>query len=241
MKAPKTPKNLKECHIHNKKSFFKENEIVLHKQRQMPQFHKLQNAWNWQKKNLPFTRLILEEQQKYLQSFISNATYHPMNPDADVTYQTVNLFSSDKCFIYFISDVPHYIRSNQHNTVCTILVKVDVLDTCGAMICSYFGIAFLLFFMKIENTVYTSFQNITLLFINGSIFDIMNIQNNQSFEFEWIPVLLRSVNDRSFSWIRNVFLKSFQLCSAMPRKLYKRCWSENVHIVVNIWRIGNKC
>ena len=31
-------------------------------------------------------RLILEEQQKYLQSFISNATYHPMNPDANVTY-----------------------------------------------------------------------------------------------------------------------------------------------------------
>ena len=86
MKAPKTPKNLKECHIHNKKSFFKENEIVLHKQRQMPQFHKLQNTWNWQKKNLPFTRLILEEQQKYLQSFIRNATYHPMNPDANVTY-----------------------------------------------------------------------------------------------------------------------------------------------------------
>ena len=157
-------------------------------------------------------RLILEEQQKYLQSFINNATYHPMNPDADVTYQTVNLFSSDKCFIYFISDVPHYIRWNQHNTVCTILVKVDVLDTCGAMICSYFGIAFLLFFMKIENTVYTSFQNSTLLFINGLIFDIMNIQNNQSLEFEWISMLapLRSVNDRRFSWLRNVFLKSFQ-------------------------------
>ena len=29
---------------------------------------------------------------------------------------------------------------NQHNTVCTILVKIDVLDTCGAMICSYFRI-----------------------------------------------------------------------------------------------------
>ena len=55
-------------------------------------------------------RLILEEQQKYLQSFINNATYFPMNPDADVTYQTVNLFSSDKCFIFFISDCPHYIR-----------------------------------------------------------------------------------------------------------------------------------
>ena len=55
-------------------------------------------------------RLILEEQQKYLQFFINNVTYHPVNPDADVTYQTVNLFSSDKCFTYFISDVPHYIR-----------------------------------------------------------------------------------------------------------------------------------
>ena len=52
--------------------------------------------------------------------------------------------------------------------------------TCGAMICSYFGIA--LFFMKIENTVYTSFQTSTLLFINGLIFDITNIQNNQSLE-----------------------------------------------------------
>ena len=130
-------------------------------------------------------RLFWEEQQKYLQSSQNNATsYYPMNTDTDVTYQTVNLFSSGKCFIYFISDVPHYIRLNQHNTVCTTLVKVDVFNTCGAMICSYFGIPFLLFFMKIENTVYTSFQNSTLLFINGLIFDIMNIQNNQSLEFE---------------------------------------------------------
>ena len=43
-------------------------------------------------------RLILEEQQKYLHSFINNATYQPMNPDV-VTYQTANLFISDKCFI----------------------------------------------------------------------------------------------------------------------------------------------
>ena len=135
-----------------------------------------------------------------------------MNPDTDVTYQTVNLFSSDKCFIYFISDVPHYIRSNQHNTVCTILVKVDVLDTCGAMICSYFGIAFLLLFMKIEKNIYTSFQHSMLLFINGLNFDIMNIQNTQSLEFEWIPLLapLRSVSDQRFSWLCNIFLKSFQ-------------------------------
>ena len=50
-------------------------------------------------------RLILEEKQKYILSVINNATYHSMSPDADVTYQTVNFFSSDKCFIYFISDV----------------------------------------------------------------------------------------------------------------------------------------
>ena len=31
---------------------------------------------------------------------------------------------------------------------------------------------------------YTFFQNSALLIINGLIFDIMNIQNNQSFEFE---------------------------------------------------------
>ena len=44
-------------------------------------------------------RLILEEQQKYLQSFINKAAYHPMNPDADVTYQAVNLFSSDRVYL----------------------------------------------------------------------------------------------------------------------------------------------
>ena len=48
---------------------------------------------------MPFMRLILEEQQKYLQSLINNAKYQCMNPDANVTYQTVNLFSSDKCFV----------------------------------------------------------------------------------------------------------------------------------------------
>ena len=60
---------------------------------------------------------------------------------------------------------------------CTILVKVDVLNTCGAMMCSYFGIAFPLFLIKIENTVCTSFRNSTRLFINGLIFDIMNSHN----------------------------------------------------------------
>ena len=63
-----------------------------------------------QRKISPFVRLFWGEQQKYLQPSQNNATYHPMNPDTDVTYQTVNLFSSEKCFIYFISVFPHYIR-----------------------------------------------------------------------------------------------------------------------------------
>ena len=57
-------------------------------------------------------RLILEEQLKYLQSFINNATYYLMNSNADVTHQAVNLFSSGKCFTCFISDCPHYIWWN---------------------------------------------------------------------------------------------------------------------------------
>ena len=112
-----------------------------------------------QRKISPFMRFFREEQPKYLQFSQNNATYHPMNPDTDVIYQTVNLFSSDKCFIYFISDVPHYIWWNHHNTVCTILVKVDVLDTCGAMICLYFGIAFLLLLKKLPNVFVKSFQD----------------------------------------------------------------------------------
>ena len=64
----------------------------------------------------------------------------------------------------------------------------------------------------IENAVYRSCQNSTLLFINGLIFDIMNTQNNQSLEFEWKSklALLRSVNDWRFSWLCNVFLKLFK-------------------------------
>ena len=34
-----------------------------------------------------------------------------------------------------------------------LLVKANTLDTYGAMILPYFGIAFLLFFMKLENVV----------------------------------------------------------------------------------------
>ena len=74
--------------------------------------------------------------------------------------------------ITFINEISTY------NTLYNSGIKVDILDTCGAMICSYFGIVFLLFFIKIENAVYSSCQNSTLLFINGLIFDIMNTQTS---------------------------------------------------------------
>ena len=69
----------------------------------------------------------------------------------------------------------------------------------------------------------------------------MNIRNTQSLEFERKPMLapFRSINDRRFSWLRNVFLKSFQdwlnsVQQPQADKLYKRCWPENVHIVEKI-------
>ena len=163
-------------------------------------------------------RLILEEQQKYLQSFINNATYHPMNTNADVTYQTVNLFWQMFHLLYFWLFTLHlmkfhYIIVMVIVRICAILVKIDILNTYRAMICSYFGIVFLLLFKKIENTIYTSFKNNILLFINGLIFGIMKIQNNQSLEFEWVPMLapfIRSVSDWRFPWLHNVFVKSFQ-------------------------------
>ena len=113
--------------------------------------------------------------------------------------------------LHFWCSTLHWMKSAQH-CLYNSGIKVDILDTCGAMICSYFGIAFLLFFIKIENAVYTSCQNSTLLFINGLIFDIINTQNNQSLEFEWKPMLAppRSFNNQRFSWLRNVFLKLFQ-------------------------------
>ena len=191
-----------------------------------------------QRKNSPFMRLFWEEQQKYLQSSENNATCHPVNI---VTYRTVNLFSSDKCFIYFIPDVPHNIWWNRQNTVYKILLKVDILDTCRAII------TFLLFFTIVENVVHTSCQNSMLLFINALIFYIMNIQNNQSHEFEWnpMPAPLRSVNDWRYSWLCNVFLKSLQDWLNSVQQRYqnfttKKYWPENVYIMTNIWKIENK-
>ena len=161
--------------------------------------------WKLTKEKFTLMKLILEEQQKYLQSFNHNATYRPMNPDTDVTYKTVNLFSSDKCFIYFIS---HSMKSAQQCLYNSGKGRYTGDMRRDDMFILWNRISAI--FIKIENAVYTSFQKSTILFINGLISDIMNIQNNQSLEFEWPPMLAqhRSVNDRRFSWL-HVFLSFF--------------------------------
>ena len=60
--------------------------------------------------------------------------------------------------LLFWYSILHLMKSVQH-CLYKSGVEVDILDTCRAMICSYFGIAFLLFFIRIENAVYTSWQN----------------------------------------------------------------------------------
>ena len=80
-----------------------------------------------------------------------------MNPDIDVTYRTVNLFSSEKRFIYFISDVPHLMKTARNCLYNS--GKGRYTRYMWKMVCSYFGITFPIFFMKIENVVYTSCQN----------------------------------------------------------------------------------
>ena len=157
-------------------------------------------------------RLILEKQQKYLQSFINNVTYQRVNLFISLsTLHPMKFRYNSKVWTYHWSMIS---KSAQHCLYNSGMVKIDVLDTYGAMICLYFGIVFLLLFKKIENAVDISFKNNILFFINGLIFDIINIQNYQSLEFEWVPFKLapfiRSVNDWRFPWLHNVFIKSFQ-------------------------------
>ena len=71
-------------------------------------------------------------------------------------------------------------------------------------------------------------------------FDIMNIQNNQSHEFERKTMLapIRSVNDQSFSWLCKVFFKSFHddwilFCNAketLQKMLARKCSYRCKHV-----------
>ena len=65
--------------------------------------------------------------------------YFPMtkegdnNPDTDLIYWTATLFGSEKLFIYFISDVPHLIKTawnclyNSGKGILKILFQTSVL------------------------------------------------------------------------------------------------------------------
>ena len=65
----------------------------------------------------------------------------------DVTYQTVNLFSPEKRFIYFISDAPHLLKTDRN---CWIQEVVNSLDTFGMGGYFYSGIIFQIYFMKTD-------------------------------------------------------------------------------------------
>ena len=98
-----------------------------------------------------------------------------MNLDTDATYQTVNLFSSDKCFINFISDVQ--ITFNEISTALSIQFWYKCRYTrymwSNDMFIPWNYISAILY----KDREYV-LQNSFFLFINGLIFDIMNTQNN---------------------------------------------------------------
>ena len=54
-----------------------------------------------------------------------------MNPDVDVTYKTINLFSKEKQFIYFISDVSLKLLE----ILCQMLEVIGVHIICGMAEC----------------------------------------------------------------------------------------------------------
>ena len=144
--------------------------------------------------------------------------------------------------LHFWCSTLHLMKSAQH-CLYNSGIKVDILDTCGAMICSYFGIAFLLFFIKIENAVYTSCQNSTLLFINGLIFDIMNTQTsllnlneNQCYHHLDLSMIkgfhlsvMFSLSSSKIGWILFRNAKA-----TLKEMLARKC---SYHGAANIWRI----
>ena len=80
-----------------------------------------------------------------------------MNSDTDVTYRTVNLFSFDKRFIYFIFDLPHLMKTAQNcqynsgNSRYTQHVWKDDMFILWNYIFDMF--------IKIKNVIYTYYQN----------------------------------------------------------------------------------
>ena len=71
--------------------------------------------------------------------------FHITLDEMSLQFQSTNISLLHKYRVYLSLPELHrqcYADLNQCKTACTILVKINVVDTCGAMICSYFGIVF---------------------------------------------------------------------------------------------------
>ena len=96
------------------------------------------------------------------------------------------------------------------------------------------------------NRISAIFYKDRMLLTHRLIFHIINIQNNQSLEFEGIPMLapLRSVNDWRSSWLLNVFLNSLQDWLNSVQQCQGNVTKDAVQkmlisIMTNMWRIKN--
>ena len=59
--------------------------------------------------NSKLTKMTGKDKQNHISQKSKSYEISSADPYADVTYQTVNLFSFDKCYMNFISNVPYYI------------------------------------------------------------------------------------------------------------------------------------
>ena len=172
-----------------------------------------------------------------------------MDPDTDVTYRTFSLFSSDKRFMYFLSEVPHLMKTARNclynsgkgryteymwtNDVFMLWNHISDIfyedRECGLHILPkltnehikltpYSKMNVRLAAQVLSSTV----SKVLLAYgppeaaetahsLMDFFFEIMNIRNTQSHEFERKRMLppFTSVNDPRFSWPRFVFLKYF--------------------------------
>ena len=176
-----------------------------------------------QRKISSFMRLFWEEQQKHLQSSENNATYHAtlilmLHIRQSICLVLTNILSTS---------FQHYIWRNQHETVYTILAKVDTLYACGTSICSYFGITILIFFMKVENAVCL---NMLLKLLNEHIKLTHYLKTNIRPASQWL------------SFVSNVLLaygppeaaETARFCLLMMDCLFLKSWTFEIPSLMNL-------
>ena len=75
-----------------------------------------------------------------------------MNPETDVTYRTRGTEN-----LYFISDVPHLLKTARNCLSNSRVVNLHV--ACAMTVYFYYGTILLTHFMKIKNVDFIYFQN----------------------------------------------------------------------------------